>query len=198
MGYASFAQEPVNTSEKKKEKMRRGALLNRSVVTALVVGSDTIPVINFPVFHVTTFRSFKDEKAKHRYYRLVRNVKKVYPYAKLAGVKLREYNEQLEGIHSERKRKIFMKKVEKELKEEFGDELKNLTITQGRILIKLIDRETGDTSYELVKELRGTFSAFFWQTIARIFGNNLKNKYDAKGADREVEHIILLIEQGVY
>lgn len=89
-----------------------------------------------------------------------------------------------------------MKQVEQELLVEFEDDLKQLTITQGRILIKLVDRETGSTSYELVKELRGTFSAFFWQTLARLFGSNLKSVYDPYGEDRLIEEIIFLIDRG--
>ena len=114
--------------------------------------------------------------------------------AKLAGEKLRGYEGELAAIDSERKKKKFYKKVEKELKAEFGDELTKLTISQGRILIKLIDRETGDTSYELVSELRGNFSAFFWQGLARIFGHNLKSNYDPEGEDRMIEEIVQRIE----
>ncbi len=198
LALSSVAQDITDVTAKKKRKMNQGLRANGSVVTALIIDNDTVPVVNYPVFRITSSRNFGDEDSKHRYYRLVRNVKKVYPYARLAGQKLKEYDAELAGIKSERKRKVFMKKVEKELKDEFGDELKNLTITQGRILIKLIDRETGDTSYELVKELRGTFSAFFWQTLARLFGNNLKSVYDANGEDRQIEDIIILIDAGVY
>lgn len=80
--------------------------------------------------------------------------------------------------------------------DDFGTELKKLTITQGRILLKLIDRETGDTSYELLKELRGSISAVFWQTIARIFGSDLKSQYDPKGDDFLIERVVKLIETG--
>ena len=79
---------------------------------------------------------------------------------------------------------------------EFEEELRSLTITQGRLLIKLIDRETGHTSFELVRELRGSFPAFFWQTIARLFGSNLKTKFDPAGEDELIDQIILLIESG--
>ena len=91
-----------------------------------------------------------------------------------------------------------MKQVEKELLDEYEDDLKKLTITQGRILIKLVDRETGATSYELVKELRGSFSAFFWQAFARIFGSTLKAEYDPYGEDRLIEEIVLLIDNGYF
>ena len=90
----------------------------------------------------------------------------------------------------------YIKTIEKQLMDEFGKELKKLTITQGRILLKLIDRETGNTSYELLKELRGTVSAVFWQTIARLFGSDLKSQYDPQDDDFLVERVVRLIETG--
>ncbi len=80
----------------------------------------------------------------------------------------------------------------------FAPELKRLTIIQGRILIKLIDRETGNTTYELIKKLRGSFSAFMWQSIARLLGDNLKAEYNAKEDDKMIEDIIIRIENGMY
>jgi pyruvate dehydrogenase complex dehydrogenase (E1) component len=79
---------------------------------------------------------------------------------------------------------------------EFEDDLTKLTITQGRLLIKLIDRETGNTSFDLVKELRGSFSAFFWQAIARLFGSNLKSTFDKDGEDKLIDQILVLIDNG--
>ena len=89
-----------------------------------------------------------------------------------------------------------MKQAEKELWDRYGDELKKMTMTQGLILIKLIDRQTGSTSYELVHELRGSFTAFIFQSLARLFHLNLKKQYNDAGEDQEIEDIVLLIEQG--
>ena len=89
-----------------------------------------------------------------------------------------------------------MRKAEKEINEEFGGDLRDLTFTQGKILLKLIDRETGNTSYDLVKELRGGFTAFFYQGFARIWGYNLKSDYDPKDEDELIETIVTLIERG--
>ena len=139
---------------------------------------------------------FKNDRQRRRYDKLVRDVKKAYPYAKLAGALLNKYEQELIGIEDEKLRKKYFKKAEKELKDQFEGELKNLTITQGRILIKLIDRETGDTSYDLVKQLRGNFSAFMWQSLARLFGSDLKSNYDAQGSEKEIEEIIWMIESG--
>ena len=91
-----------------------------------------------------------------------------------------------------------MKVAEKELQSQFGDELKKLSMNQGRILIKLIDRQTGNTSYDLVKQLRGSFSAFMWQGVARLFGSNLKSEYDGSGEDYLIEVAIKQIELGYF
>ena len=89
-----------------------------------------------------------------------------------------------------------MKQAEDELQAEFGDDLRNLTISQGKILLKLVYRETGASSYDLVAELRGKFRAFFWQAFARIFGFNLKSGYDPEGEDADIEFIVKMIEAG--
>ena len=138
----------------------------------------------------------RKKRYKKKYIKLIRDVKKVYPYAKLAGDKLKEYEKELSEIEKARNKRKFLDKVEKELREEYEGDLKKLTITQGVILIKLVDRETGDTSYELVKQFRGSFSAFFWQGVARLFGHNLKLNYDPNGEDYLIEEVVQLIEQG--
>jgi hypothetical protein len=140
---------------------------------------------------------FENKRQERKFNRLVYNLKKVYPYAKLAKTKLNEMNRQYLTLKTEKERKEFAKKTEKEIRDQFEQELVNLTVTQGRLLIKLIDRETGKTSYELVKEFRGTFSAIFWQTLARLFGSNLKTKYDAEGEDQVIEDILLAIDAGM-
>jgi len=142
-------------------------------------------------------RLFKNKYEKRRYDKLVRRVKKVYPFAKKAGDKLEEYNNVLINLKTENQKREFLKRAEKEIKKEYEGELKKLTFSEGLILIKLIDRETGRTSYQLVKELRGTFSAWFWQSLAKIFGLNLKLNYDPYGEDAEIESIIMQIEDGI-
>jgi len=89
-----------------------------------------------------------------------------------------------------------LKKAEKELEAQFGDEVRDLSYSQGKILIKLIYRETGNSSYDIVKDLRGGFRAFIWQTVAVIFGYNLKTNYDPTGEDQAIERIIIMIEAG--
>jgi hypothetical protein len=168
----------------------------RIVVYARMVDGDTIPVIQLSEIKIYSLRPYKNKREERQMTRLIRNVKAVYPYAKLAGIKLREYESILAGIDDEKTRKKIMKQAEEELEAEFGDDLRELTISQGKILIKLVYRETGASSYELVAELRGKFRAFFWQAFARIFGFNLKNEYDPEGEDAEIEFIVRMIEAG--
>lgn len=127
---------------------------------------------------------------------MIYNIKKAYPYAQVAGIKLKELDDHLVTIQSEKEQKVYIDQAEKEIMKEFEKEVKRLTITQGIILVKLIDRETGRTSYQVIKELKGGFTAFFWQGIARIFGNNLKTEYDPDDQDKVMEDIIRGIEAG--
>jgi len=161
-----------------------------------VVNGDTIPQINLDEVEVLSFRIPPTRRGIKRLTRLIRNVKKVYPYAKLAGIKLRQYDYLLQKAKNERERKKLMKRAEKEINQEYGGELKDLNFSQGKILIKLIDRETGETSFNLVQELRGNFTAFFYQTFARIWGYNLKVRYDPNGKDRQIETIVRMIDLG--
>jgi hypothetical protein len=171
-------------------------LATGTVVKALVVDGDTFPIVNLETFYIVARKPLKSKRYSQKYRKLRRDVKRAYPYAKLAGMKLKEYDAELKKLKTDHQRRKFMKKVEEELKEEFEGDLRELTVRQGIILIKLIDRETGDTSYELVKQFRGAFSAFFWQSLARLFGHNLKLRYDPDGEDKMIEEIVLLIEKG--
>lgn len=166
------------------------------VLKARVVNGDTLPQIYLPEVNIRGYIIFRSPADQRRFDRLVRNVKKVYPYAKLAGIKLNEYEAMMAGLTEKEQRKL-LKRAEDELKAEFGDELKALNFTQGKILLKLVDRETGNPTYHIVKELRGSFVAFFWQNLSRLFGYNLKEKYDPEGKDRDIETIVNMIENGL-
>ena len=168
------------------------------IVALAVVDGDTMPQIRLRQVYVMPKKIYYSKSEKRRFLRLVRKIKKVLPYAQLANKTLRDINKQLEGIDDKRTRKKYIKKVDKVLKKRYGNELKNLTISEGRILIKLIDRETGSTSYELIKELKGSFSAFMWQSLARLFGENLKQDYDPKKEDKLIEEILIRIQAGQY
>jgi hypothetical protein len=166
------------------------------VLGARVINGDTLPYINLNEVHIYSLKIPRSHRGKKRLTKLIRNVKKVYPYAKLAGEKLREYDVMLRNANNDRERRKLMKQVEKEINDEYGPQLRKLTFSQGRILIKLIDRETGETSYNLVQELRGNFTAFFYQAFARLWGYNLKSRYDPEGEDRQIEIIVRMIELG--
>lgn len=135
-------------------------------------------------------------RTKKRYGRLKKKVVKVYPYAKAAGDVMRSIDAELQSFDHKKDRKKFLKGAEDDLKTQFEGELKSLTMSEGIILIKLIDRETGNCSYELIQELKGSFSAFMWQSFARLFGQNLKSEYDPKGDDWAIEEIVKDIEYG--
>ena len=130
------------------------------------------------------------------YARLVQKIKKVYPYAKMAAKELEQYNEKFVNIKSEREKRKYIKSIEKQLFSKYEKSFKKLTISEGRYLMLLIDRETGDTSYELIKELKGSLPALFWQGIARVFGNSLKDEYDPVYKHFVIEQIVLMIERG--
>lgn len=157
---------------------------------------ETIPYIALAPIACYGNRIFKNRREAVKWDRLKYNVKKVYPYAILAAAKLKEYDRVLSTIPNENDRKKYMKVAEDQLKAQFGAELKNLTITQGRILLKLVDRETGKTTYTIVKEMRGSFSAFMWQSLSLLFNSSLKDEYDPKGEDKAIEQAITLIEGG--
>ncbi|MFZ4546202.1 MAG: DUF4294 domain-containing protein [Bacteroidales bacterium] len=165
--------------------------------TAKVIGTDTIPVIYIGEVYVWGNKSERNSAEARQWDRLVRNVKKAYPYAKIAGEKFNEFNQKIAGIQSKSVQKALMKQAEDELQAQFGTELKELTITQGKILLKLIDRQTSNSSYDIVKDFRGNFRAFFYQSFARMFGYNLKVKYDPMGEDADIERIVILIENGI-
>lgn len=169
---------------------------DRIVVIAQIIDNDTLITMPLPEYTISAKLPRKLRAKFKAHSKLVYHVKKVYPYARLAGIKLNEYEEILKAAESDKERRRIMKLAEEELKAEFEDDLKKLTFKQGLILIKLVDRETGNTSYELVQELRGNFTAFFWQTFARLFGYNLKVEYDPYGDDKEIEDIVVMIENG--
>ena len=161
-----------------------------------IFNGDTIAVVDLKTALITGARVFKDADEERKYRKLVRDVKKAYPYAKIAGERIKEYHN-LVSDKKNRERKKLMKEPEKNLKTEFKKDLENLTVNQGRILMKLIDRETGNSSYDLVKEYRGRMTAFFWQSFAVIYDDdlNMKVRYDKDGDDKVIEEIIGMIDR---
>lgn len=166
------------------------------VVHAVVVDGDTLPLIYLGEAEVSGRWSPKDRREAERYTKLMRQVVKVYPYAKITGQLLSEYEAELRNMDGKSDQALYMKIAEAELRAEFEAEVKDLTVSQGKVLVKLIDRETGHTSYELVKQLRGSVVAFIWQGLARLFDQDLKSEYDPQGGDATIELIVQRIERG--
>lgn len=138
----------------------------------------------------------KYRKAQKKYQRTVKNVKKVYPYAKLASKTILKINNELPKLKSIKERKKFLKKEYKTLMRAYKKPIMSLKISQGKILLLLIYRETGNSTFKHIKEFRGTTPAIFWQTISRLFGHNLKSKYDPNGKHKYIENIVEKIENG--
>jgi hypothetical protein len=159
-------------------------------------GGDTIPQMVASPLYFFSMSNGRRVMPQQQVDRLVRNVKAVYPIARAANAKLVEMEAHLLTLATDKERDRYIKQVENELKAQYTPILKEMTYSQGKILIKLIDRETSHTSYELVKRFRGSLSAFFWQSIARLFSANLKESYDAEGEDQAIEQIIKLYEAG--
>lgn len=160
---------------------------------------DTTLIVYLPEVDIDLMQRYLQITETRQGRRLASNVKKVYPYAKLAGAKMQEYDSILANIPEKAERNRLMKQAEKEITDQYTEELKNLTITQGLILVRLIDRETGNTTYQVVKELRGKIRAFFYQGFARLWGYNLKEEYDPhnNSEDDQIETIMTLLERGV-
>jgi hypothetical protein len=140
--------------------------------------------------------SFKNQTQRNKYNKLQKKVVKVYPYARAAAEIMRYYETRYANISDQRAKKAYLEMAESQMKAQFEKDLRELTVSEGVILIKLIDRETGQSSYELVRDLKGKMSAFMWQGLARVFGHNLKDTYEAEGEDALIESIVESIEDG--
>ena len=156
---------------------------------------DTIPQSWLPPAQVNAIQTANWRQYWQNWTRLRNAVYVTYPYAKTAGKIISEVNMQLANVPDEKQRKQIIKSREKELKRDFADKVTNLSVYQGRVLMKLINRETGNNCYEIIKEFKGGFNAGFWQAVAFVFGSNLKQQYDAKGDDKDIEKIVLEVQK---
>jgi len=190
-----FAQEHINPED-------RVVDLNSPTFVPMVhigkakVGSDSIQYVRTNKIYIFPPMEFKNDKQRQAYNRLVANIKKVLPLAKECNQIILETGAYLQTIPTKKERDAHMKAVEKGLKEEYTPRIKKLTYSQGKLLIKLIDRETHSTGYELIQAFLGPVRAGFYQAFAWVFGASLKKRYDPKGTDRLVERIVLQVEAG--
>lgn len=134
---------------------------------------------------------------QRRYAKLIRSVKRVYPLAKIAREQMADMEEVLVSLPTEREQKDYINQVYDNIKEEYTPVLKKMTMTDGRILLRLIERETEFTAYNIIYDFRGRFIAGFWQGVSRIFGHNLKSEFGESPEDEMIEQIIIYYEAGL-
>ena len=186
------------TIKSKKAPIENTSKDKLNVVYGRVEGKDTLLIVYLPEVDIDLMNRYYQINETRQGRRLVNNVRKVYPYAKIAGELLQTYDTLLATVSNPSERSNLMRMAEDDLTEQYTEELKKLTFSQGLILIRLIDRETGDTSYQVVQELRGKFRAFFYQGFARLWGYDLKSEYDPHNnpEDDQIETIVTLLERG--
>ena len=157
----------------------------------VVENGDSIPMI-----HILPIRKYARKPDMRRYQRLIRQVKKCYPLAKQARVEMAKMEKKLIAVKDPKEQEKLSKELQKQLVKQYTPVIMKMTISEGKVLLKLIDRETDQTAFQIIKEFRGGFVAGFWQMMAKIFGNNLKLEYDPKGKDKVLEQIVTYYEMG--
>lgn len=165
---------------------------------AVIENGDTIANVFLDDFELLDRLPKKWARRQAQYNRLRYNVYKTYPYAVIAAGVLKDVNEKLAMIPEEKAKKAYMKSIERELKAKFKGDLENLTISQGQVLVKLINRQTGRNCYSIIKEVKGGFNAVVYQSVALLFSNNLKKAYDPEGDDRDIESVVRELEAANY
>ena len=165
---------------------------DRGITDALIIDGDTVPMVILDEILFIPKPAFDNDEARRRYYRLKKKVYKVYPWAVLAGTQLDTLNSRLNRIDKKRKRKKYIKEFQDYLEKEFEPELRKLTRSEGQILCKLIYRETGMTAFDLIKDYRSSWKAFWYNTTAYFYDISLKMEYDpsSNDEDRLIENIL--------
>jgi len=169
------------------------------IVTTINYAGEVMPYKELENVYVSNLPPNKLAKVIEKYNRLRNAVYVTYPYARTAGATLNDVNFYLANIHSKAEQKKYIKTREKELKEQFTDPLTNLSVYQGKVLMKLINRQTSNNCYEIIKEYKGGLSARMYQTVAFFFGSNLRQDYNIKETyDRQIENIVKEIDGAWY
>lgn len=162
---------------------------------AVIENGDTIGMVYLDDVYVLDKLPRKWAKKQAAYNRLRYNVYKTYPYAVIAAGILKDVDDNLKMIPEKKAQKEYMKSVEKELKLRFKGELEEMTISQGQVLVKLINRQSGRNVFGIIKEVKGGFTAVVYQSVALLFSNNLKKEYDPQGDDQDIERIVQELEE---
>jgi hypothetical protein len=165
------------------------------LVPVYIYNGDTIPSRTLAMVWISAPMSRAMRKRIEEWTRLRNAVYVTYPYARKAGAIMNDMNAKLAKMTSESEKKSYIKSREKDLKKEFADPLQQLSVYQGKVLMKLINRQTGNNCYDIIKEYKGGFTARFWQTVAFFFGSSLKQPYDANGDDKQMELIVKEVER---
>lgn len=165
---------------------------------AVIEKGDTIPMVFLDDVLILDKLPRKWVKKQAEYNRLRNNVYKVYPYAVIAAGVLKDTYDNLDKISDPKAKKKYMKSVEAELKKRFKGDLENLTISQGQVLVKLINRQTGRNCFSIIKEVKGGFNAVIYQSVALLFNNSLRREYDPTGDDKDIEAIVQELEATNY
>ncbi len=163
---------------------------------AVVVDGDTLSMVYLKAIYVFPPERFKSKRDETYYWKLVRDIKKVYPLSKIVYYTLYETMEYMETIPDKKEREKHLRKMEKELIKEYEPTLRKMTYSQGKLLLKLIDRQCNSSSFDLIKAYRGDFTAHFWQGIAKLFRTDLKSNYEPVSKDYMIERIVIRIDQG--
>jgi Domain of unknown function (DUF4294) len=195
---SAFAQQPVLPQKKLTDLQQFNNRFgkNDTIWSQVVIyNGDTIPARTYAavdVYHMMTRAMRRRNEAMTR----LRNAVYItYPYARRAGIILNDMNMHLARLNTETQKKDYIRSKEKELKMQFTDPMERLSVYQGKVLMKLINRQTGNNCYEIIKEYKGSFSARLWQTVAFFFGSSLKQSYDAQVDDHDIEIIVQEVER---
>lgn len=192
---SALAQDHINPEDRVVD-MNSPTFVPMVHIGKIKVGKDSIQYVKTNNIYIFPSMEFRNKKEQMAYNRLVYNIKKTLPIAKECNQLILETGAYIETIPNKKERSEHLKKVEKEIWETYKPRMKKLTFTQGKLLIKLVDRECNSTSYDIVKAFLGPVRAGFYQAFAWTFGSSLKKRYDPKGADRLVERIVLQVEAG--
>lgn len=187
----------LSCAESKAQQRVKTNIVPEGFQKAQIYEGDTIAVVNLREVFVYPPVRFKNKRDQAKYDKLVRDVKRTLPYAKMVYETLIETYEYMETLPNDKARQIHLKRMEKELFAQYKPELKKLSLSQGKLLIKLIDRECNQSSFNLVKAYLGGFRAGFWNIFAGMFGASLKTEYDPKGKDAMTERVVVLVENGL-
>ena len=152
---------------------------------------DTIPLV-----HILPIRKYSRKPDMRRYQRLIRQVKKCYPLAKQARIEMEKMERQLLAVKDKKEQEKLAKQLQRQLIKQYTPVILKMTISEGKVLLKLIDRETEYTAFQIIKDFRGGFVAGFWQMFAKMFGNNLKLEYEPETRDKVLEQIVTYYEMG--